>query len=407
MAEILTRTYTYTGKSGWTAGASSVPFSSFAVSGDTRPITQILSIGASWYRYHDTSSTVAHTADLAFASGAVFKSNAVSQRGDGDIFRIDAIFTTMPAAADWVESGMTLRTTLSTKQEHVFWTATAERPMVVTITYTSSEFKPSISAAKLYRANSLGAAADDGTYLTFTATLAVEKTGTSGSGVFTIYSGDSPATATTQVYRKSGIAGSTGGVVVSQAPISGVSVGSGEKKWYRMEFSYTALTETGASSTEAVAVAFLIGNVFTNVHLARASTGGVRFGGYSTATEGNPKFECDYPAYLYGGIAQIGDGSGDLLALIGVQHGNVSSMTLTGSTTNTLEVNFPRAFASAPDVVATFDSSSISSFSGRWDYLTLTVYNITATGFTLRVHNGTSTTFTPGLRWIAVGVPAN
>ena len=407
MAEILTRTYTYTGKSGWTAGASSVPFSSFAVSGDTRPITQILSIGASWYRYHDTSSTVAHTAELAFASGAVLKSNAVSQRGDGDIFRIDVIFTTMPAAADWVESGMTLRTTLSTKQEHVFWTATAERPMVVTITYTSSEFKPSISAAKLYRANSLGAAADDGTYLTFTATLAVEKTGTSGSGVFTIYSGDSPATATTQVYRKSGIAGSTGGVVVSQAPISGVSVGSGEKKWYRMEFSYTALTDTGASSTEAVAVACLIGNVFTNVHLAGASTGGVRFGGYSTATEDNPKFECDYPAYFYGGIAQIGDGSGDLLALIGVQHGNVSSMTLTGSTTNTLEVSFPRAFASAPDVVATFDSSSISSFSGRWDYLTLTVYNITATGFTLRVHNGTSTTFTPGLRWIAVGVPAN
>lgn len=407
MAEILTRTYTYTGKSGWTAGASSVPFSSFAVSGDTRPITQILSIGASWYRYHDTSSTVAHTAELAFASGAVLKSNAVSQRGDGDIFRIDAIFTTMPAAADWVESGMTLRTTLSTKQEHVFWTATAERPMVVTITYTSSEFKPSISAAKLYRANSLGAAADDGTYLTFTATLAVEKTGTSGSGVFTIYSGDSPATATTQVYRKSGIAGSTGGVVVSQAPISGVSVGSGEKKWYRMEFSYTALTDTGASSTEAVAVAFLIGNVFTNVHLAGASTGGVRFGGYSTATEDNPKFECDYPAYFYGGIAQIGDGSGNLLELLGIEHGAIASMTLKGSTTNTLNVTFPRAFASAPDVVATFDSTNISSFSGRWDYLTLTVYNITATGFTIRVHNGTSTTFSPGIRWIAVGTPTN
>lgn len=407
MAEILTRTYTYTGKSGWTAGASSVPLSSFAVSGDTRPITQILSIGASWYRYHDTSSTVAHTAELAFASGAVLKSNAVSQRGDGGIFRIEASFTTMPDAADWVESGITLRTTLSTKESHVYWRATAEQPMVLTITYASSEFKPSISAAKLYRANSLGAAADDGTYLTFTATLAVDKTGTGGSGAFTIYTGDSAATATEQVYSKSGIAVSTGGVAVSQAPLSGVSIGSGEKKWYRMEFSYTALTETGVSSTETVAVAFLIGNVFTNVHLAGASTGGVRFGGYSTATEDNPKFECDYPAYLYGGIAQIGDGSGDLLALIGVQHGNVSSMTLTGSTTNTLEVTFPRAFASAPDVVATFDSSSISSFSGRWDYLTLTVYNITATGFTLRVHNGTSTTFSPGLRWIAVGVPAN
>lgn len=403
MAEILTRTYTYTGKSGWTAGASSVPFSSFAVSGDTRPITQILSIGASWYRYHDTSSTVAHTAELAFASGAVLKSNAVSQRGDGDIFRIDVIFTTMPAAADWVESGMTLRTTLSTKQEHVFWTATAERPMVVTITYTSSEFKPSISAAKLYRANSLGAAADDGAYLTFTATLAVEKTGTSGSGVFTIYSGDSPATATTQVYRKSGIAGSTGGVVVSQAPISGVSVGSGEKKWYRMEFSYTALTETGASSTEAVAVAFLIGNVFTNVHLARASTGGVRFGGYSTATEDNPKFECDYPAYLYGGIAQIGDGTGSLLELMGIQTGSSTAQSVASSGTATVDVTFGKAYASPPLVVANIVSTSTSYYLGRCN---VAIQSVTTTGFTARIANGGSSAVSFGFNWIAVGTPA-
>ena len=37
----------------------------------------------------------------------------------------------------------------------------------------------------------------------------------------------------------------------------------------------------------------------------------------------------------------------------------------------------------------------------------MTVYNITATGFTIRVHNGTSTSFTPGIRWIAVGTPTN
>ena len=50
MAEILTRTYTYTGKSSWTAGESSVSLSSFAKSGSTRPITKLLSISASWYR---------------------------------------------------------------------------------------------------------------------------------------------------------------------------------------------------------------------------------------------------------------------------------------------------------------------------------------------------------------------
>lgn len=406
MAEILTRTYTYTGQSDWKSGESAVKLSSFAVTGDKRPITQILSISASWYRKHNTSSTVVHAAELVFSGGTTLKSNGVSKRKDGGTFKIESSFMDMPGAAAWKESDITLRTTLSTKLDHVYWRATTTQPMVLTITYVSSEFKPNITNAKLYRANSLGAAADDGTYLSFTATLVLEKLGTSGSGTFRIYSGDSADATTTQVYSSS-VSGSTSGNTVSAAPISGLTVGSGEKKWFRMEFSYTALTDSGASSTETVSATFLIGNVFTNVHLAGVSTGGVRFGGYSTAGDGTPKFECDYPAYLYGGIAQIGNGSGSLLELMGVEHGSIASMTLTGSATSTLNVTFPRAFASAPDVVATFDSSSISSFSGRWDYLTLTVYSITATGFTIRVHNGTSTSFTPGIRWIAVGTPTN
>ena len=409
MAEILTRTYTYTGKSGWTAGESAVALLSFKKSGDTRPITQILSISASWYRYHDTSSTVVHGAELVFSGGTTLKSNGVSKRGDKKTHKIESSFMDMPDASTWKEANITLRTTLSTKLTSVFWRATAAQPMVLTITYTSSEFKPYITGAKLYRANSLGAAADDGTYLSFKATLALEKLGTDGSGTFRIYSGDIANATTTQVYSKTKISGSTTGVTISAGPTSGftTTVDSVAKKWFRMEFAYTATTGSGVSSTETASVTFLIGNVFTNVHLAGVSTGGVCFGGYSSATEGTPKFECYYPAYLKGGITQIGDGSGNLLELLGVEHGSIASMTLTGSATSTLNVTFPRAFASAPDVVATFDSSSISSFSGRWDYLTLTVYNITATGFTIRVHNGTTTSFTPGIRWIAVGTPTN
>ena len=409
MAEILTRTYTYTGVSSWTVGESAVVLSSFTVSGDTRPITQILSISASWYRYHDTSSTVVHGAELVFSGGTTLKSNGVTQRKDQGIFKIESSFMDMPGASIWKEANITLRTTLSTKLTSVYWRATSSQPMVLTITYTSSEFKPYITNAKLYRANSLGAAADDGTYLSFKATLALEKLGTDGSGTFRIYSGDSANATTTQVYSKTKISGSTTGVTISAGPTSGftTTVDSGAKKWFRMEFAYTATTGSGVSSTETASVTFLIGNVFTNVHLAGVSTGGVCFGGYSSATEGTPKFECYYPAYLKGGIAQIGDGSGNLLELLGVEHGSIASMTLTGSATSTLNVTFPRAFASAPDVVATFDSSSISSFSGRWDYLSLTVYNITATGCTIRVHNGTTTSFTPGIRWIAVGTPTN
>lgn len=309
MAEIFTRTYTYAGQSDWAAGASAVPLSSFAVSGDTRPITQILSVEVSYYRYHDTSSTVIHAAELALPSGAVLASNQVSQRGDGGVFRIDASFPDPPAAAAWQESGLTLRTTISTKQTHVYWRATAAQPMVVTLTYTSSAFKPSISAAKLYRANELGAASDSGTRLTFSATLSVEKIGTNGSGTLTIYSGDSPSTAATQVYQQSGIAGSTAGATLSKAPIPGCTLPQGEKRWYRVEFAYTASTGAGAQVTETASVALPVNSVFTNVHLSGASTGGVRFGGYSTAAEDSPKFECDYPAYLYGGIAQIGDGT--------------------------------------------------------------------------------------------------
>lgn len=41
---------------------------------------------------------------------------------------------------------------------------------------------------------------------------------------------------------------------------------------------------------------------FANMHLSGCSTGGVCFGGFSTSEEGEPKFECHYPAYFYGGI---------------------------------------------------------------------------------------------------------
>ena len=308
MAEILTRTYKYTGKSGWNVGESTVPLSSFAVSGDTRPVTQILSISASWYRKHDTSMTVTHTAQLVFGDGSTLKSASVSKRGDGDTFKISAAFSSMPSGALWDESAVKLRTLLNTKKDKVYWTATADKPMILTITYTSTEFKPSISAAKIYRADESGAALDKGTNLSFTATLSVQEAGTGGSGVFSIYKGDSPGAAAELVYQQSGIAGSTAGVVVSQVPIPGAVLERGEKKWFRMEFVYTANTESGTPSTESVSAALLVNHVFTNVHLAGVSTGGVRFGGYSTAAEDDPKFECDYPAYLYGGIAQIGDG---------------------------------------------------------------------------------------------------
>lgn len=42
---------------------------------------------------------------------------------------------------------------------------------------------------------------------------------------------------------------------------------------------------------------------FANLHLSGRKNGGVAMGGFSSATDDAPKFECFYPAYFYGGIA--------------------------------------------------------------------------------------------------------
>lgn len=51
---------------------------------------------------------------------------------------------------------------------------------------------------------------------------------------------------------------------------------------------------------------FSVNDASANVHLSGKANGGVRFGGFSTSTDDSPKFECDYPTYLYGNIVQIG-----------------------------------------------------------------------------------------------------
>lgn len=45
-----------------------------------------------------------------------------------------------------------------------------------------------------------------------------------------------------------------------------------------------------------------ISRAFANVHMAGASTGGVAFGKFSSATEGKPLFECVYPAVFSGDV---------------------------------------------------------------------------------------------------------
>ena len=49
-----------------------------------------------------------------------------------------------------------------------------------------------------------------------------------------------------------------------------------------------------------------VDRAFANMHLSGKTTGGVAFGRFSSSTQGAPKLESDFPAYFYGGIADLG-----------------------------------------------------------------------------------------------------
>lgn len=67
-------------------------------------------------------------------------------------------------------------------------------------------------------------------------------------------------------------------------------------------FSFLLVVSDGY---ETVTAQITVDRAFANLHLSGKTTGGVAFGRFSTAQQGVPKFECDYPAYFYGGIEGV------------------------------------------------------------------------------------------------------
>ena len=68
-------------------------------------------------------------------------------------------------------------------------------------------------------------------------------------------------------------------------------------------FSFLLVVSDGYETATAQ---ITVDRAFANLHLSGKTTGGVAFGRFSTAQQGVPKFECDYPSYLYGGISALG-----------------------------------------------------------------------------------------------------
>ncbi len=167
------------------------------------------------------------------------------------------------------------------------------------------------------------------------------------------------------------------------------SVGSN----YYFRLTFTAGEEVAQVSGVSVSMSH------TPIHIPQNNSG-VAVGMYSNATSADRRFECNYPAYLYGGIAQIGDGNGDLLTLLGIQTGSSAAQSVANSKTATVDVVFARAYKEAPVVVANIVSESDSYYLGRCN---VAIQSVSTTGFTARIANGGSAAVVFGFNWAAFG----
>lgn len=71
----------------------------------------------------------------------------------------------------------------------------------------------------------------------------------------------------------------------------------------------TAMVTFG-DTYEAYSARTTLTRAFANLHLSSAKDGGVAFGRFSSATDNEPKFECEYPAWFNGGIVGVTNYSG-------------------------------------------------------------------------------------------------
>lgn len=402
MAQIYKRIYTYTGQASWTPNERSVPLSSFAVTGDTgKTIGQIVSIKYEHTHSSGSSRDWTLTGRLALSDGTTIDSAAVTQRiSKNTVVQFVNSFATLPTAAQFalVASVQTLDTDGSAANNGVLsWKANAQLPIRLIVEFYDqppTQYAPQVKSFAVERVDSDGVSSIEGAYIATTLKLAFASGAPTSQATVKLYTSTNPEALGTEtdVLGKVTIASLISGVTLNTGIITGTY--SAGTTWY-----FTLVVTIGSETATATAQAF---RAKAPIHI---TNNGVSFGGFSSATAAEPKEEFHNPVVFYEGFSVGGDM--DVLTSIGIQHGKVASIAIAASTVTEVSVTFPKAYASAPDVVATFDSSGVDMTGyDRWDYLTMTVCDITATGFTLRVKNGTTAAFTLALQWAAFGITA-
>lgn len=401
MAQIYTRVYTYTSQRAWLASERSVPFSGFTVSGATdKNIGQIVSLRYEHQHSCTTYKTWTLTGRLVLTDGTTIDSAATTLPiSKNTVVQFTNDFTTLPTAEQFAQiaSIQTLDDSGSPGNNGTLtWKASAERPIRLIVEFYDqppTRYAPQIPSFAVERVNASNIPTPEGTYLATTLRLTFASGAPTTDATVKLYTSTNPDVlgAESNLLEKVGVGELITGITLRAGIIDGqYSAGS--------TFYFTVVVSIGSETATAAAQAF---RAKAPIHITNY---GVSFGGFSSATQSDPKEEFHNPVVFHKGF-RMGEGS-DILTGIGIQHGKTGSITISASKVTEYAVTFPQAFSAVPNVVATFDSTGNDmTAGGRWDYMTPTVCDVTAAGFKLRIKNGTDSTFTLPMQWIAVGIP--
>ena len=167
------------------------------------------------------------------------------------------------------------------------YTATADMDLSV----LDTQCGPEVDTFSVQRCNSEGVATDAGTHMLVTAQLSMADT--SWLERFTLILEYGNAAEDLSAHISDMLSGS----VTLMSSIADIT--PGDDHAFRLVFGEA---DGGESAYQNASLE----RVFINFDESDTDTGGVAVGKYSSATEGNPMFECDYPAYLYKGLSSPG-----------------------------------------------------------------------------------------------------
>lgn len=340
------------------------------------------------------------TGRLVLSDGTTIRSDPVSKRiSKNTVVQFVNNFTTLPTAEQFaqISSVQTLDNNDNPDNNGTLsWKANAQLPIRLIVEFYDqppTKYAPKIDRFEVERITADGLASIEGTRIATTLKLSFASGAPTSAASVKLYTSTNPNAIGTEanVLSKVTISSLISGVELNTNIITGTYMTGAT-------YYFTLVVTIGSETATASAQAF---RAKAPIHI---TNNGVSFGGFSGATEDDPKEEFHNPVVFYKGFSM--DGYPDVLAGIGIQRGKVASTAIAANATTDIAVNYPLAYSSAPNVVVSFDSSGTDLSQYGFQYYLLTVCNITASGFTIRIRNSGTLAASLGFQWAAFGIPA-